>query len=194
MIVDMFTNSCYITSNEILAEKLKSVSLDIMSKIELDGDYRNGKTTFFKYKRLPDDIFGELHEYILNETRKYISEMGAIPEDNMRVDKSWLSLMNKNGNHSLHTHSGASIISGSFYIDINDNHAPISFARADWISDTLKMLKFKEYNTYTSQSYVVPPKKGQLILFKSNIPHEVDTNNEDGRLVVSFNITHWKDD
>ena len=204
MIVNMFTTGCYVSNNLELAEKLKSACLNILDTIitenynenfgKVSPGSRNGKTTFFKYHKLPDDVFGELHDFILKQSIIYLKKLGTTPSKNMKVEKSWLSVMHKNDNHPLHTHIGANILSGTFYIDVNDNHAPLVFLRPEWAHDTIKMLKIDNYNEYTSQSYILPVKKGQLVLFKSDLAHEVPTNNENDRLVISFNVTNWKED
>ena len=190
MIVDMFTTNCYVSSNIPLAKELKLPSLDFLSNFKTTSDYKNGQTTFFSHHKLPDNLFKKLDNYIIEESLKYFTDMKLKPQKNIQVERSWLSMMNRNGNHGLHVHTGMSILSGSFYIDINKNHAPLTLIRPDWNSDSFKMLKVEENNQYTSQSYVIPPEIGQLILFKSDLPHEIMQNEEDGRLVVSFNVTY----
>ena len=190
MIVDMFTTSCYVSSNEKLAQELRLPSLDFLTNFNPTNNYVNGQTTFFNQHKLPDFLFGRLHDYIIEESIKYFDGMKLKPQKDIKVERSWLSMMNKNGNHGLHVHTGSSILSGSFYIDVNKTHAPLTLVRPDWVSDSFKMLRVIENNQYTSQSHVISPEIGQLILFKSDLPHEIMHNKEDGRLVVSFNVTY----
>ena len=84
---------------------------------------------------------------------------------------NWAQLYNKDDSHSIHTHPGSNY-SGIIYIQGN---SPTLF-----------------YDRYYG-SYSYGFKKNKLLLFPSDIPHQVnklDTNEE--RLVVSFNTTKNK--
>jgi len=49
-------------------------------------------------------------------------------------------------------------------------------------------LQTEQYNTFNSATFMLPMKKGELILFQSNLEHSVPTNQSDEeRISLSFN-------
>ena len=100
------------------------------------------------------------------------------------ITESWINYTNKNQSHHRHQHDN-SIISGVFYFNTleNDN---ISFYKNK--SGLSLSFDVKNSNNFNSLSYKLPVKTGTLILFPSDLQHEVDVNIEEKtRISLSFN-------
>jgi uncharacterized protein (TIGR02466 family) len=109
--------------------------------------------------------------YIKDEIKPYITQ-------------SWANYTNIGGFHHRHTHSN-SIISGVFYVQVNDNVDNICFMKSGY--DQIK-LPVKNWNIYNSKSWCIPIKTGQLILFPSSLEHSVPKIEIDKtRISISFN-------
>ena len=184
----LFSTTVHQSNNTEMADKLYEDSIEILSKIDIDEvKYKNGKTTYFEYTKLEDySSYKNLMIYILDETKKYLNDLKVI-DIPVKITSIWLSEMNKGGSHTLHNHAG-SILSGTFYINVPENSGPICFQRHEWMSDPFLQLKFSEYSEVNINMLRYNPKKGDILIWKSDLPHTVLENNSDSRLAVSFNI------
>ena len=78
-----------------------------------------------------------------------------------------------------------SIVSGVMYFQINEKSPPIQFSKSTQDGMKLDPIKFTHIN---SESFMLPCKAGELILFPSSLKHSVPTNQgEEDRISVSFN-------
>lgn len=120
-------------------------------------------------------IEAKLHEYVAN-IYGYA--------DKLVITQSWFNKSKKGESHHEHVHPN-SMISGVWYPQIHEQMPPISF-----INKTQRdvALRVKQYNTLNSSTCMLPLKRGELILFPSNLTHSVSTNlGEEERISLSFN-------
>jgi hypothetical protein len=100
------------------------------------------------------------------------------------ITQCWANRNPKGSKHHEHVHPN-SIISGVMYFQINEKLPPISFAKDR--QDGMKLDPI-EYNYLNSESFILPCKPGELILFPSSLKHSVPINmSEEDRISVSFN-------
>ena len=77
------------------------------------------------------------------------------------------------------------MISGVWYPQIHEQLPPIEFRNR---SQRDVVLSIQRYNTFNSQTFLLPIKRGELILFPSNLTHGVPPNQSDEeRISLSFN-------
>ena len=120
-------------------------------------------------------IEAKLHEFV---TKIYAST------DKLVITQSWLNKSKKGESHHEHVHPN-SMVSGVWYPQIHEQMPPIQF-RSRGQRDV--SLSTEHYNTFNSATFLLPMKKGELILFPSNLTHSVPTNvNEEERISLSFN-------
>ena len=102
----------------------------------------------------------------------------------MVITQCWANRNPKGSKHHEHVHPN-SIISGVMYFQINEKLPPISFSKER--QDGIK-LNPEKYNHMNSESFMLPCKPGELILFPSSLKHSVPINQGDeDRISVSFN-------
>ena len=100
------------------------------------------------------------------------------------ITQCWANRNPKGSKHHEHVHPN-SIISGVMYFQINEKLPPIQFSKAN--QDGMKLEPIK-YNYVNSESFMLPCKPGELILFPSSLKHSVPINQGDeDRISVSFN-------
>ena len=100
------------------------------------------------------------------------------------ITQCWANRNPKGSKHHEHVHPN-SIISGVMYFQINEKLPPISFSKER--QDGVKLDPIK-YNHMNSESFMLPCKTGELILFPSSLKHSVPINqSEEDRISVSFN-------
>ena len=140
---------------------------------------RQSEDTFILDKpemsRVKQFIEAKLNEYVINI-------MGSDSE--MVITQSWLNKSGKGESHHEHRHPN-SMISGVWYPQIHEKLPPIQFTN---IHQRDVELSIKNYNKFNSQNCLFPMKRGELILFPSNLYHSVPVNKSDEeRISLSFN-------
>ena len=108
-------------------------------------------------------------------------------ELNFKITQSWANLTKGSSfGHHQHTHTN-SIISGVFYIKTNDDDC-VTFAN-DYLASTTIRAPVKVYNQFNSDSWRFPVNAGKLLLFPSNLPHQVESvKGKEDRISLSFNV------
>jgi uncharacterized protein (TIGR02466 family) len=101
------------------------------------------------------------------------------------ITQSWINYTKEDQYHHAHAHPN-SLISGVFYIDVNNKTDRIKFFRKN--EDTIKIYS-EDYNIFNSESWWIPVKNGDLILFPSHLQHSVELKKTKGvRKSLSFNV------
>jgi uncharacterized protein (TIGR02466 family) len=113
-------------------------------------------------------------------------ELLYAPKDcvSLRITQSWVNYTNNSQRHHQHSHDN-SFISGVFYIQSKEESDRIVFK-----SPTRRELKIptRAVGDYNSESWWLPAVQGRLILFPSNLVHEVPYfEGEHTRVSLSFN-------
>jgi uncharacterized protein (TIGR02466 family) len=87
------------------------------------------------------------------------------------VTQSWLNWTKPGQYHHKHAHPN-SLYSGVLYLDVEDDRDRIYFYQ-----DGYKQLKptYKEWNRWNSESWWLPTKQDQMVIFPSSLTHMVQT-------------------
>lgn len=187
---ELFANYLLEDSNEELADYLYPISKDILDKTPLNEKYLNGKTTYYThhYKDFSQEKLAPLFNFIFKNAIKYLETLKVDTKKyNVHLNDLWFSEMYKYGSHDTHAHYNNDL-SGNFYIHCEEKSSSITFLKTDYLNDMMPHVDFTEYNSYNSTSWSIPPKKGNLLMWQSNLLHKVDTNLSNSRVAVSFNI------
>ena len=144
-----------------------------------NNDYRQSEDTFILDKpemsRVKQFIEVKLNEYVINI-------MGSDSE--LVITQSWLNKSGKGESHHEHRHPN-SMISGVWYPQIHEKLPPIQFTN---VHQRDVEFSIKNNNKFNSQNCLFPMKRGELILFPSNLNHSVPVNKSDEeRISLSFN-------
>ena len=142
------------------------------------------------YNRQSEDTFvldrpelSNLRAFIEAKLHEYVTKIMA-STDKLIITQSWLNKNKKGESHHEHQHPN-SMISGVWYPQIHEQMPPIQF-RSRQQRDV--SLQTEKYNTFNSATFMLPMKRGELILFPSNLTHSVPTNvGEEERISLSFN-------
>jgi len=116
---------------------------------------------------------------------QYLNEI-IIPDTKceLYITQSWTNYTEQYQQHHRHNHPN-SIVSGVFYINVDENRDRISFYKKE---ETQIRIHSKIFNDLNSNLWWIPVKNNLLILFPSNIDHEVLLVTEgDIRVSLSFN-------
>jgi len=100
------------------------------------------------------------------------------------ITNSWININPPGTFHKSHNHVN-SILSGVYYIRIPDNSPPVSFSKP--VRPEL-LLEPVEWNSYNSSDWKINVLEGELLIFPSNLQHEVLPNHSmNDRVSLAFN-------
>ena len=62
------------------------------------------------------------------------------------------------------------------------------------MNDPMANFRCKTFNKYNANEWRFPAKKGNILIWKSDLPHSVDLNMSNSRIAISFNLRLITDD
>ena len=143
-----------------------------------NGNYRSDDS-YLLHKEELKNIKNFLGEAVDKFTKNVLNS-----KQRLVITQCWANRNPKGSKHHEHVHPN-SIISGVMYFQINEKSPPIQFAKTN--QDAIK-LDPEKYNHVNSESFLLPCKPGELILFPSSLRHSVPINQGDeDRISMSFN-------
>ena len=163
---------------ESIDEELAYLKTISYREQQQNGNYRSDDSYLLRQEKLKN-IKNFLGESIDKFTKNVLQS-----KQRLVITQSWANRNPKGSKHHEHVHPN-SIISGVMYFQINEKLPPIQFSKAN--QDGMKLDPIK-YNHVNSESFMLPCKPGELILFPSSLKHSVPINQGDeDRISMSFN-------
>ena len=113
--------------------------------------------------------------------------------DKLEITNMWGNLLNKDGDHSPHTHSN-NILSGVYYVDVRETQGDLyvdnpNTVDYDWNRDVTIFEDISD-NSIATNNWSFVPKEGDLYLFPSWAKHGVTPNTtKNNRISISFNLS-----
>jgi uncharacterized protein (TIGR02466 family) len=141
---------------------------------------------------LEESCMKNLKETILKHVNNYKNDIMSVSDNvDFYITQSWINFTKQNEMHHEHYHPN-SILSGVLYISTQEGDS-ISFLK-DHHKNTIAFSKPKEYNSFNSDVVNLPVSNGMLVLFPSDITHQVNKKESSGtRISLAFN-TFFKGD
>ncbi len=154
---------------------LKTISY---RKQQQNGNFRSDDSYLLR-----NEEFKDIKNFLGEAVNKFTTNV-LNSKQRLVITQCWANRNPKGSQHHEHVHPN-SIISGVMYFQINEKLPPISFTKDR--QDGMK-LNVEKYNHMNSETFMLPCKPGELILFPSSLRHSVPTNHgEEDRISVSFN-------
>ena len=154
---------------------LKTISY---RKQQQNGNFRSDDSYLLR-----NEEFKNIKNFLKESIDKFTTNV-LNTKQRLVITQCWANRNPKGSQHHEHVHPN-SIISGVMYFQINEKLPPISFTKDR--QDGMK-LNVEKYNHMNSETFMLPCKPGELILFPSSLRHSVPTNHgEEDRISVSFN-------
>lgn len=188
--MDLFTTYIQRDKDETIADTILQPCKEILSNVPKDERYKYGKTSFFNTNIWNEysSKFQALYDFIFKNAFAYCEKLQIQNVNRVSIETIWVSEMYKYGQHKVHGHNGYCDLSGNFYVHTEPNSADIIFHRHEFINDPNSRFDFKEYNKYNSNEWRFPAQKGNILIWKSDLPHSVDLNMSKSRIAISFNL------
>jgi uncharacterized protein (TIGR02466 family) len=143
-----------------------------------NGNFRSDNSYLLR-----NEEFKNIKNFLGEAVNKFTTDV-LQSKQRLVITQCWANRNPKGSKHHEHVHPN-SIISGVMYFQINEKLPPIQFSKER--QDGMK-LNPEKYNYINSESFMLPCKPGELILFPSSLKHSVPINQgEEDRISVSFN-------
>jgi uncharacterized protein (TIGR02466 family) len=182
-IISIFPTPIYLS---YLNRKLTNQELFFIDKIKLDTHKNEGNIisndNYIINRKEFKNLKKELNLIIKDYFDKIICSANDIKP---YITQSWLNYTETNQYHHKHKHAN-SLISGVFYINCDEKFDKIKFFKNDY---NIIQPKIKEYNLWNSESWWLPVKTGNIVLFPSSLTHMVETKEgTNTRISLAFNV------
>lgn len=180
--IDLFPTTILskLLNDSISIKDITSYKSYLYNETYLEGD-QSRITVNQKLLDLP--IFTSLKKQILTQSKTYLDSLGHIYED-LQISNSWGTKTNKGEQSFPHSHSN-SYISGVYYLTEGSD---IIFSNPLKNPTFNPMRNYIKGNPRSYNSYSIQPQSNLLLLFSSQLVHQVEKSNIDNRLSIAFNI------
>ena len=143
-----------------------------------NGNCKTEDPYILKHKEL-----SKIKNWIKEKIKKYATDV-ITNKSELIITNSWANRNDPGAGHPTHHHQN-SIISGIFYLNVNDSMPPTQFYNR--YLPMIQLLR-TEYNSMNAEHVTAPMANGDLILFPSDIMHSVNINiTNEPRYTLAFN-------
>lgn len=180
--------SIRIDNSEDMNTKLTSIFRDIRDNDKDPYPYPlGGYTNYGKNSNILLDLEECLliKEEVINFAEHISKEVNIF--GNPFIENSWFSINNKYSYHESHKHL-PSVWSGVYYVKANEDDAQITFEHKEKQNSSWPFYTDHKHD-YTTNTFSIKPKAGNLLFFPSYLSHRVEQQLIDKeRITISFNI------
>ena len=169
-----------------LNRPLSKEELSFIDKTKEDVYKNKGNTTSNDKNILEDKVFKNLKDDLYLRVKDYFDKIISSSNNiTPYITQSWLNYTETNQFHHKHSHPN-SLVSGVFYINCHEEYDKINFFNDNYKSIVLDV---ENWNLYNSETWWVPVKTGDIILFPSSLKHMVETKQGNNtRISLAFNV------
>jgi uncharacterized protein (TIGR02466 family) len=162
-----------------------TLSDDALDKIN-NGKYVEGHNKTYidcNYRFLDDPLFLKLKEELQTHVTNYTKDVFAYDAE-VYITQSWLNFNPPGSCHTAHNHSN-SVFSGVYYVTLPKGSPFLTFHKP-----LTHMFSFTptEWNPYNSNVWTIALEEQEVVIFPSELRHEVLTNyTNENRISIAFN-------
>jgi uncharacterized protein (TIGR02466 family) len=179
-ILELFSQPVYLSSDKYeISEKENECFKNVEANLNL-LNYTSENHNFLEKEELKG-----LKEFVLKHIYNYHHNlMGFNKRAEIYITQSWLTITKPGEGHHLHRHPN-SIYSGVYYL--TKEHTQTQFHSPTKLSQQVTFRKERS-TPYLEENLIVNATQGNLIIFPSNLAHDVKPNpSEKIRTTLSFN-------
>ena len=126
-----------------------------------------------------------LKKELTEKVKEYFNKVLRATDVEPYITQSWLNYTETNQFHHTHNHPN-SLVSGVFYIDVDEEKDKIKFCKPGYQQLRLKVT---DYNQWNSEHWWFPVSTGELFLFPSSLEHTVEhKKGSNTRISLAFNV------
>lgn len=168
----------YNLEREITKKEKNCIDL-LLETVRPNAGNRSSEDTYV----LKQGSLNLLQQFCLESINQFASEVLEYTDIKLRITQSWLNKSVKGDFHHLHRHPN-SILSGVLYIETGEEDR-ISFTKNPDHSSFF--FEVNNWNMYNAESWWLPVKAAELLIFPSHLFHGVPPVESESRISLSFN-------
>lgn len=160
--------------------------MEFMKDLENECRPNNGNTTSANHYVLQKPVMSDINKIITREVNIFLQQLYS-PQWPIEayVTQSWLNYTKPGQYHHKHSHAN-SFLSGVLYINADPEKDKIFFFNDE--KHHIFQITSQEFNFFNSQSWWIPVSTGEMVIFKSDLTHAVETVSADEtRISLAFN-------
>lgn len=143
----------------------------------------NGSWSDEQFWVLDKDYFSQFKNLLQEHVNIYAKEVFKY-DCEIYITSSWININPPGSYHNLHSHNN-SIFSGVYYFDVPEGAPFLSFCSS---RKPALCITPTEWNDSNSPTWTIKVGQGDLVIFPSEVMHEVITNNTTNtRISIAFN-------
>jgi uncharacterized protein (TIGR02466 family) len=169
--------------SEDVLKQLEEIDYSDLGKQTADNAVKNSSSVY----ALSNPLLKEAYNVCKKHLDLFIKDVCSYKEEFI-ITNSWISKKRTGIGHHSHRHSNT-IFSGCLYLQADGDSAPIIFTGEPQLSKSFPFsYKIKQQNIYNSQAWPIQVSTGSIIIFPSDLMHEVHPNqSEKTRITLGFN-------
>ena len=187
-ILQLFPEPVYSSTLDraLTKKELKTIN-EYKNKMEtIRNDMKKNTTSADNYvleNKTLKNLKEALHQKVIDYFNKVVCTGNSITP---YITQSWLNYTKSDQFHQQHYHTN-SLVSGILYISADEKVDSITFYKI-YPEDIIK-LNINKYNMFNSTSCSIPVETGNILLFRSALPHGVEMKKGNNmRISLSFNV------
>lgn len=183
-VASIFPTPLYLSN---LNRKLTTSELKFIDKNKKDYYKNEGNITSSNNYILNEKTFKRLKLDLDLRIDDYFNKV-ICPSDNITpyITQSWLNYTEKKEYHHKHAHPN-SLVSGVLYLNCDEKFDKIIFFKNN--SYNTIQPEYKNFNLWNSDTWYIPVKTGDIIMFPSSLTHMVETKEGNNtRVSLAFNV------
>lgn len=189
----MFVELCYraALSDVVQAKNTqfseKALTLKNSIKPSLDWHCETFATMNSEYKLVEDPLFAPLVLEVGQAVADFAAAYGVRDGAVLRCIDGWINVAQPGDHQEMHIHPG-SHFSAVYYVDAPENCGNLVLRSHESLTD-MHPIPSADVTQAGSKTYFQTPKTGDLVIFRSNLPHMVATNKSNApRISVALNF------
>jgi uncharacterized protein (TIGR02466 family) len=181
-ILPLFSTPIYVADTGIISFEKE---IEFLKQFEYEKAINNQiskETKMFQYTELCN-----IKSICENHLQQYVQTVLNCRQE-IYITNSWTTRNSSGDSHHIHYHQN-SIISGVIYLQVPNKDNAITFHHKSALKKQFEFeYSIDEYNIFNSDTWKVPIKQGEIILFPSWLNHSVNVNESNtDRIVLGFN-------
>ena len=189
MVYPLFSSPIYHVADtgfrlsEETIKKIEDMDYSDLGKQSADNVVKNSSSVHV----LTKPFLKEAYDVCKKHLDVYVRDICSYKEEFI-ITNSWISKKRTGIGHHSHKHSNT-IFSGCLYLQADDESAPIIFTGEPQLSESFPFsYTINTPNIYNSPAWAVQVSVGSIVIFPSDLSHEVYPNpSKQTRLTLGFN-------
>ena len=170
----------------------KAITRKVLEFVGDKENYEGGWTSFFAPQTDLSVIPGidQVAQAAVGVSVAFARELKFEVDPEKATLQLWVSVMRQGGHHGIHSHPG-SVVSGSFYVDVDNESAPLMIMNPTrhFRNHEPRPSRQEDFGPFTSEQLTIKPEQNLMVVWPAWLEHHVmKQTSQKPRVAISFNV------